>query len=72
MTNSDDPRHWPEERWQALALKVAAHLDGLTAAQADKVLQIAGNMVALSATFRVDTPVFQDMVKGVLCDLRKG
>lgn len=69
MSGADDPRQWPEERWHALALKVAALLDGLTADQADRILRIVGGMVAASSVFRIDGPNFQELVRQAVCGM---
>jgi hypothetical protein len=67
MSVADDPRQWPEARWNALALKVAALLDGLTADQADRVLRVVGGMVAASCVFHIDNSNFQELVRQTVC-----
>ncbi len=69
MSGADDPRQWPEERWHAQALKVAALLDGLTVDQADRILRVVGGMVAASSVFRIDHPNFQELVQRAVCGM---
>lgn len=71
MSADDDSRQWPEERWHALALKVTALLDGLTADQADRILRIVGGMVAASSVFHIDHPNFQELVHQAVCGMKK-
>lgn len=68
MSGAGDPRFWTEDEWHARALKVAALLDGMSAADADKLLMLVGRMVAGSAVFRIDSPGFQELVRAAVCD----
>lgn len=63
-----DSNEWTEQEWHNFALRIAGQLDGLTVAQAQKVLGIASQMVT-AVRFHMDSPDFQTIVHAVKLDM---
>lgn len=56
------PSDWTVEEWHVHTMKMAAMLDGMTVAEAHKVLDLLKTIIGGGTVFRMDAPEFQAMV----------